>query len=649
MRSKTFLIIVLAVIVVAAGLIFTRPRAPIANPATVSAPPSSNVSSLLENIPAGPSDDVAALLDSTKWFVQIKPRSFDPLVESWKKFAARISSLDAWKKLNPGELAGHELQQALSAEWAKQSGQGAFPAEAVEAQFQSFAQEWRAIDEILVAASGDAVSFKTKGGQLTIPKVLLRVKYAPSEEERAKNTFEKARAEMLREAQSADPKSGFSAKETEGVPDSIDFTLTSSEASAPLNGKLVRNGTTIETLAGADTAAVFFSPDTQHRLSATPRWKNVLSVLSNAPAISVFLSTEFLSRFFEEAVRAASEQGTSEKQLKQMDAILKLYKEMDSAAFAVDFNEGVGLKSCIQLIPNSTMSQLYGSLAVPPEIIEPRTREFAAMLDNQTILALHFALSPFATYYDSAFEAFKDAGESPEDKEVLRFVTIVQEAMSRLKFKTAGFLVGPPVMPPIIGAGVYFGGSELAGEQLLTAFTAAGNEIYHAASKAAGNEKGADIFELKKDEEGKPYIKANAGGLMLAGGLVGENTVLFSIDRELVNTFAKRAEKQQGYLDTLELSPALRQQFLRSDYFFYLHTDMLIDLASTFLPFIANQQSDQFRLEPHEIEQALKLLKVSFLSFQHTARDPGGSICSESKSLFLQPQASGSSSSASAG
>ncbi len=568
--------------------------------------------------------------------VVFKPRNVDAAIKRWQGTRDRLTTTAVWKKFDLGGQLQQKFQEGFN-QGAANSPDGTTP-EKIRAELTALLDRWQGLDEAVLAVSAKTKNYKLNDGkEMPLPGLLVQFTFV--KEQLATDSYAVLTESLLKGQDRAETPDATIVKKSGTELELLLRGGAAPEKNLPatirLEGPVVR---ALFNAAPGDFQASAGAP----RFADSPEWKNAAAISPEGAAMFSFFNLTGAISAIDRILDVLPPESLGPKEsIKELKANLALYRDFDSLWFGVNMTDGLKVTSCVMPRPGTSFEGMYSKLFAARSSGAALISQTPLLIDEQTIFALGISTDTIAGSLGSIKEQVKaaftsTATDDEESKNINSLVDAAERAMNELKLKEIGLFVSPPLMPPIVGAGILLGGSELKGEALLKQIAASVNELAKTAHKALGNEPAPDMAEVAPGGDGAPELHLNVGGLMLVGSVVKENSVLISIDSAIVSTMAKRLDASSGYLAKVSSPAGLGKLVSESDYFLYLNTATVIDLGRNFLPLLLAQQPQEPKVDVNDANEVLDLLKFSYLSFQRSYQSENKAVCSDSRGYVLQ-------------
>ncbi|MFN8389531.1 MAG: hypothetical protein U0136_04505 [Bdellovibrionota bacterium] len=495
---------------------------------------------------------------------------------------------------------------------------------------------WHSLREVTLVISGKTQPLKNKDRTVPVPPVLLRASFLSVDQ--AKASFDLLTKKLLGDPASAVPK-GIKVKQTS--PDKLDIDFSDESQGALLHSTLSWSGPELTFVTGEQWENAFLTTSPETALVTTVGWQTVQQLNTDTVAGTFYFRPDDLSGYIERLVKDLPPKAQQEMHgTSELEQTLSLYRDMTAVGASLDFSNGATMHSCALARPGSGFAAAYDKL-LQNLANGNQAEHFSTLLDAQTIAAMRIDTTSLAMGLNAVLEKLKNIGLAgkplPDGADIARIGTTMEETANRLQFQEVGIFVAPPIMPPIIGAGLYLGGSKLSGEELISAVVDAINNLAALGSSGTTPSPSAPKLARKsKSADGKPELELVLGGLKLVGALVDEHSVAISIDSSIISDLATRGRAGKSLFARFSSRPSLVEDLAKSSYYFYLNTDQLIGLVRTFSPALLAAQKPGQRIESDELEELLNLGRIAYLSYQRNYAGAVGSVCTESRSFLLR-------------
>lgn len=575
---------------------------------------------------------VPGLSSDVTVFFQITPANFEPLFANIRSYVDKLRATSAWKKLDGDKQLSEQFRTGLEAGLSNQTA-GAVNAASVLEAGDYWLNLWGSVKHAHVAASSHTFVVKDQGRDLPLPTFFAEVVF--QNDKQASDLFGEISKAVLKGKDRLEEGNTIVEKRAGGA-QALDITIKDKQNStAP--AALWVEGPRLRGTFGARDAGKFFSSDPSKQLFSSAGWKSVMSADASSSAMTAYAAPAALMRYADTLF--ASAPPSAEQTVKAMNATFAPYRDIENASFTSHFDNHTRSSVCVTPVAGSPLAEFYGRIDAIKAKDRAPLRSFEKLIEPDTLLALRFSTIGMEAGLDKVMEQITHyaamASQGKDAQDVQLVMVKLKEFVDRFGFREVGIFAGPPIMPPIIGAGLYLGSSSLSGEKLVQELAKSINELAAVITSAADGTPAKLSAMVKKDSEGRPAISLNIGGMMLTGGLAGDNSIIFSIDESLVHTFAGRVSGGASYLGRFSSPPEIQEYLGSSDYYVFLNTKTLIDLSKSFIPMLLVQQTQEPKLEQQDVEQVLELLKLNYLSLQLSKHAPGGAMCSESHGFLL--------------
>lgn len=599
-------------------------------------------SSSQSTTPLTPSGSLIGRISGASIFTfTLFPRNIDRSLEGFFSFYSKLRGTALWKKAD----VEANFWKGFYGRWEEK--QKTNPLAVSPDQMLSFYKEiagyWQDLEEIAVSAAPQEKLTKLDGKEAALPQVMLGLRFSTPEQAKARllSILEMAKGRGV----NIDQLPGVSVTRTEHD-EEFKFEVKNSQSAVDL--AILRRGGDIFALFAASDAKSLFAQLPGESIeakyaAARHAWAN-----NPQPTGHLFLDVpEFIKVL--EVVMSMSKQSTPEKAKEFNESLtqtLAFYRQFKSMAISFGKDSGRTTVSCLEAAPGTRLAGIYRQTFTSSDSAKDQADgalQFTKMLDENAIFGvgmrmrtLHQQLSVSAESMRSTFSSTAVTNESL--KEFDSWFNQAEAIDTRFKFREVGFVVSPPILPPIVGAGVYFGGSSnLKGEALLAEFARTLNEIASGVAKLST--KYADpnrvvapveIASIVKRSDGSSYLNIKLGSLKVVGLLSSDDSVIVSIDHSIANELSRRLREGKSYLDELP-EAGLFKDLLATDYVSYFNSKQLIDVARRFLPFFTARAGAS--LTAQEIDEVFDLLNFVQVSGQKSVRYED-IVCTESNAIF---------------
>jgi hypothetical protein len=585
-------------------------------------------------------EELRSLAAGTPFFLQLLPRGIDVLFGKYARAKQAVVNTLLWQKLGLQQELTEKFKEGFQQQLKENpAAEHPFTYEDFQNVSEQAAAYWNSLSELTLVGGTQSFEVPTEKGTIRLPALLLHAEF--SDAAQAQSALKNLGDKILDTRTSRE--TPVMKAELSSAGDRIDFIFRNQTGTFQLPAAVFLRQADLFFVLGEKDDAVFYSAEPDKQLASTAKWQTVRDVRPANPAMLAFVDPPAISAIFEGLLAnlpvtdknqaAAREEGHE---------TLSMFRQMSSFAGTADAAEPETFRICAAPLSGSGVEALYQQAIALRKGVSNSSSGFARLLDDQTIFALRFSLLTLPTSLHSTAEQLQAAmkSSSAESKEQFdRLVEKAGEVVKRLSFSEAGIFVAPPLMPPIIGAGIYFGGSTLSGTDLLQQFSDSLNELatlIDSFSSAAPGRKAPVLSKIVKRTDGSTELELSVAGLKLVGGLTDEHSLAISIDSSIVGDLAKKAKTGISYFSKFSGPSELTEDLDHSDYFFYLNTGEIVDLARTFTPLLLAQQPSGQKVERGDIEEVLNLLRISYLGYQTEYFPGGATVCTESKSNILQ-------------
>lgn len=571
-------------------------------------------------LPAGggevPSDSVlSGVRGDAIAVLHMSPRNVDPAVNYVENFWKRLAST------NLGKMQGLKPSLIESAKSRAETGQDPEEVAKAEKAVKILSDGWNELTEAVLVVLEQSVEAPdgTK-----IPYTLVQGKFAgTATPERLREYVDN---ELLKGQASLEDSDGTVVKRSgaEGV---YDFEF-GSTADSRMKGALFAQGETVALTFGASEIDAFKSADEDKMLVSGSDWKAI--GVSLLPATGLFMYLDYpkletmINGFIESAMNADPTSTMSAEDLRRQ--INSQFKDLGVLGASVDFAGGFNSLSCMKTEAGSKIGDFYRRL-IESRTNSPSSGLFHKLVGENSLLAFRFQLDTVPFYFDFFRDYYGDAlDQAQAGDDAKRFRAMIDTAereFNRLGYKELGVVASVAPGNPMPEVGLFLGNGSLDGEEALTAVAETMNQFLPQPMASV-------------DTSGpEPRLQINSGQpVPVQGAMVGHNSVFVTSNPYAFDKVAKALDNDASYLASTSGGLENPEKALEAgDYFLYINTELLLQMARPWLGMAASQTPGS---GPKDIEEVAELFAGRFISTQVTTGAAENVVCSRAQMLTLQ-------------
>ncbi len=601
--------------------------------------------------PSGKGTSVLSALNDTVFMAAaIKPKNLQPVIDHIEIVKGKLQATVAWKKLKLDEaLEGVSLEKLL--QQASQAGLPGAPGEMPALQvspfevFKVIQSVWMGLTEFTLALSSKDFALEPSSN-LKAPGIHLSATFND-------DVVVKQVSEFLKQM-TAQPAAALDAPDASQAAAGMPFPLKAVgsdgkkyEFSAPppinVQGAINIQEKRLTATIGTVDETSFLAGSGSPLLVESPQWKKAAAALLPKPLIYAYLDNTRLKPYLANIIRLATQMGGPGETpgvpapADLTESIMGAWSNFLLVSMGLNFQQGMGARQCVDVSAGSSADKIYREyLSMARSESAAGKSAFQNLIGPKTIAAIHVPRRYVLLAVDQIRQSVTQSAPAgsaatPEWEAFHQQLDRIKSSIQKMKVDEFGVIVNGPAFGPMPEFGIFVGAHEKIN---LSEFAAALTDLI----TSIGQEVGAgNLPTVSVGQNADPAlgiagdrIELNMGsGQAIPLVPVSENTLVATESPEMISAVPELLKSPNGFFGKLSISDAdLVARASEADFYLYLNTDGVIELAKPFLPLLLMQRQD-LQIGMPEIEEVLNILKFGILAVQSSSEASEGEICSE--------------------
>lgn len=544
--------------------------------------------------------------------VHFTAQNIDPAVKYFERLWGRVAAT---------KLGQKQGMRASLLETIKQQQPASADTQELEKAAEIVSQAWDDVDEAIIVVSDKKVSAPELGD---VPLTLFEAEFSGG------GTVDRLKAFIDDEVLKGQPvleENDITLKRRDGAEGVYDFTL-NSPAGKGVSGAVVAQGDSFSVTFGTQDLGVFRASEAGKMLVNSAAWRT--AGLSMLPGSGMFIYLDYsrLQTLMDDLMKLAAEAGGQEAAVAGglQGQLQSQFGQFGVLGSSVVFGNGVTSLTCITIKEGSKMEQFYSRLLDARGKAES-AGEFYKLISDNTLLAFRVQLDVIPFYFDMFREYYGtalDEAQAPEDAQRLRaMIDKAEQQFNRLGFREFGVVLNIAPGNPMPELGMLLGQGALEGEQALSTVAEVMNDYFPQPVASVDSASGS------------PRLKINTGQpVPVEGAVVGSNSVYITSNPYSFEKVSQALSGEGNYLLKENTGLEHPEAALRTgDYFFYLNSELALQMARPWLGMAAAQAPGS---GPEELQEVADVFAGRFISTQFTTRGTEGAVCSRAQMVTLQ-------------
>jgi hypothetical protein len=629
-ENKNLIIgLVVAAAIGLGGFLYMQNQGSSGSSLTASAPSAGGSSTALSNVgevapgmvPSQVPGVIGALSQDVLLAFAVSPANFNPVLAWGEGVYNSFAGTGAWKRLNLGEILKKSFMDGLKPD--TEDGKAAI------AMYNELSRWYTQINQISFIASKQKFPVVEN-----IEAPMLMASVAFQEAANANEAYDRILSQVM-QGKPTLQEGGLKLTKRADPEKAVDIEAGDPTGKVKIKGLFRLQGQAMELLVGTADSKIFLTDAADKRLVGSQIWSQIGHGSAPNAGIAMYVDTDSVLDTFEGVMDGVAKMMPPEGGVEQLAEVKKMFalqRGFGPAIASMSFDGGLRSSSCGLVKADSPA----GKLLMP--IVAARKpggdNGFFRAIDERTIVAGQIQL----TVLRMQLENFKrmrtqvpaDVAQEPQFVQVEKVLKDLEEIDAKFKFSTLGLVVNTPIGGPIPSVGIFFGGSALSGEDLVARFADQWNSLAH--------QFGLPLppAEVKDAPGGKRVEIPIQGTMTVIGGLVADNSLLFTVDPSLVEGVRNHLKSSKAFLDNYDLDKfGVKEGIRNGDFLMFVNTEGLIDMGKPYLPIAIAQQKAEPKVELGEAEEILNLLKSNLVISGWNHAPSPGVLCSEGRMTTL--------------